>query len=136
MQEDNIKNIYYSVDKIEKYISKLEREITKLRNKEKQTCDFHTYKIVRAIMKLICEGCDENTAIRSVADDYSNVLRFEHIMGIWLDSRRQKNILDLYARIYLAKKMKTSGYSTSDIANTLNTSITTTHKLLKSSAVF
>jgi hypothetical protein len=133
---NDLNTIISAAKNAQDYIKKLERKIISYENRDERRCNFHGYKIVRDIMKNICAGIDEESALLCVHSDYSKVLKVEHIKSIWNASRRQKNALNLYAKTYMAQKMKQSGFKVSEIADTMGISITSVANLLKSECVF
>ena len=114
-------------------IKKQRKHIERLQTRNQRQPDFYRFKIIKAILKLICAGLDEESALQEVAADYKGILTVDGIKTLWRDSRRGRNALDLYARTYMVKKMRISGYMIADIEQTMSISITSVRRLLKQS---
>ena len=106
-----------------------------MQTRNQRQADFYKFKIIKSIMHLICKGYDEESAVEEVSAAYSHVLKKSCIVQLWHVSRRQRNALNLYARIYMARKMHDAGMQIKTIADIMKLSRNSAAKLLKSDAV-
>ena len=132
---DVFEAIRRNLTKVEDDFHKMERKIKRLETRNENRFAAQSGKIIRDIIALTCQGYDEETAIKTAYDRYTCEFPLESIKYLWKSAVRQKNALNLYARIFMAKKMKESGYSSADISCTLGVSIPTVHKMLKADII-
>ena len=130
-----LKNAIETIVNAQNIIHKQSEQINCLQTRNQKQPDFYKFRIIKQILKLICSGYDEDTAIQEVSFDYKNVLHEKYIRLLWQASRRERNAINLYARIYMAKKMRLSGMKINEIAEIMNLSRNSITKLLNSHAV-
>ena len=133
--DKKLKNAIEAIEKAQNIIHRQSEQINGLQTRNQKQPDFYKFKIIKQILKLICAGYDEDTAIQEVSFDYKNVLHEKYIRLLWQASRRERNAINLYARIYMAKKMRLSGMKINEIAEIMNLSRNSITKLLNSHAV-
>lgn len=131
MYENDIKNILQAVDNLQDYIKKLEKEKQKLQTRDQRQCDFYTHRIVKSICRLIASGLCEKDAIALTADEYAGKLKEAHVKHLWNQSKQYKTAINMYARAFMCKKMKQTGFTIAEIALTIGLSQTMVHKILK-----
>ena len=136
---DEVKKISGAVDNLLKIINNQQSQIKELEDKlqEKDGHDWDNYgfRVVKAILRYIAQGIEEQEAIRLAYDDFAGKISMRTILCIWQHSHASKAGLILYGRAYCAKKMRLAGYKTYEIAQTLRLSVTTVQKLLKQCCV-
>lgn len=130
-----LKNAIETIVNAQNIIHKQSEQINCLQTRNQKQPDFYKFRIIKQILKLICSGYDEDTAVQEVAFVYKQVLHEKYIRLLWQDSRRERNSINLYARIYMAKKMRLSGMKINEIAHIMNLSRNSITKLLNSHAV-
>lgn len=128
--QDEIQKLHKSLDFISNHIRFNQDYIDSLLRKDEVKADFHRFRIVRYMLRLIISGYDELTAIDQVKSLYKS-LSPRLIDWIWDNAKSHRGALDLYARAYTAKKMRLAGFTLAEIAQTLNLSVTSIQKLLK-----
>lgn len=133
--EKQLDNAILAIEAAKLQIKKQISHIESLQTRNEYQPYFHKFKIIKQMMRLICQGYDEENALDEVAASYKNVLRRENIAYLWRVSRHDRNAINLYARIYMAKKMRLAGFKLSEIALSMNLSMTSINKLLKTDAV-
>lgn len=130
-----LKNAIETIVNAQNIIHKQSEQINCLQTRNQKQPDFYKFRIIKQILKLICSGYDEDTAVQEVAFVYKQVLHEKYIRLLWQASRRERNSINLYARIYMAKKMRLSGMKINEIAHIMNLSRNSITKLLNSHAV-
>lgn len=130
-----LKNAIETIVNAQNIIHKQSEQINCLQTRNQKQPDFYKFRIIKQILKLICSGYDEDTAVQEVAFVYKKVLHEKYIRLLWQASRRERNSINLYARIYMAKKMRLSGMKINEIAHIMNLSRNSITKLLNSHAV-
>lgn len=130
-----LKNAIETIVNAQNIIHKQSEQINCLQTRNQKQPDFYKFRIIKQILKLICSGYDEDTAVQEVAFVYKQVLHEKYIRLLWQASRRERNAINLYARIYMAKKMRLSGMKINEIAEIMNLSRNSITKLLNSHAI-
>ncbi len=131
----DLKTAIDSIDSATAYIFDIHNKINDMQTRNQRQADFYRFKIVKSIMHLICKGYDEDSAVEEVSAAYSHVLQAKYVTQLWHASRRQRNALNLYARIYAVRLMRDSGMQINTIADIMKLSRNSVTKLLKSDAV-
>lgn len=124
-----------SIEETKLFVESQAIHIERLQVRNERQPEFYRFRIIKHVMKLICSGLDEESACQAVAMDYKGMLRAQDIAYLWKKSRRDRNALNLYARVYMAKKMRLAGFKLGEIAGSMNLSLTSIQKLLNSDAV-
>lgn len=110
-----------------------DKKIDKLAARERFIAHHNCYAIVRDMAAAICNGLDEWNALEEVCDKYTGILRPDAVRYIWRKARKERFALTMYARVYMAHKMRENGFKICEIQNTMNLSKTSVLKLLKAS---
>ena len=120
-----------AIDKAKNKISYQAEKINDLQTRNERQPYFYKFKIIKDILLLICRGYDELNAVNEVAELYKGILKRDSVHMLWRASRHDRNAINLYARAYMAKKMRSAGFKISEIAITMGLSRTSINKLLK-----
>lgn len=129
--ENEIKKIRDSLDSLSNCIRFKQDYIDELLRKDEKKVEYHRFKVVRYMIRLITSGYDETSALHQVQMLYYKSMSPRLIDLIWKTAKSQRGALELFSRTYMVKKMRLAGFSLSQISKTMNISVTSVQKLLK-----
>ena len=128
-----IDSVHTELKSLADFIRRQDKKMDKLAAKERFMAHHNCYAIVRDMTAAICSGLDEWNALKEVCDKYTGVLRPDVVKTVWRTARKERFALTMYARVYMAHKMRENGFKICEIQNTMNLSKTSVLKLLKAS---